>query len=185
MQMEQPPSVGYNALRYFLAVAFLVYGGVKLADIQFNPKFQPYLFQPRAANDLSGMELVWRFFGHSRVYQCMAGLAEVVSAGLLLSIRTAPLGAVMYLAVIGNVVAVDLCYRVSTDATVVALSLLAGDLLLLLADRRRLLAALATAVRPRTNGTTWRRTLLAWGLAVVLLVIVFGTATLVMTIRGY
>jgi hypothetical protein len=170
------PGLWYHAVRGFLALAFLNYGVAKLADIQFNPVYQPAAFENRWSDDLNGFQLAWRFFAYSRVYQFCIGLAEVGAAVLLLSSRTAPLGSVVFLPVILNVVLVDLCYGIHRGATVVALSLLCGNLSLLIADRGRLGRALAALVRSRgeqsTPGEDWRRSLLGWGLAAVLAVAV-------------
>jgi uncharacterized membrane protein YphA (DoxX/SURF4 family) len=141
-------SLRYPVVRGFLAISFLIYGIAKLADIQFNPAYQPYAFADVSLELLSGFQLTWRFFGYSRVYQCAIGFAEVGAAVLLLSSRTATLGAVAFFPVIVNVVLVDLCYNIPADATLMALSLLVGDLALLVADRHRLRLALAALICP-------------------------------------
>ena len=141
-------SLHYRVVRGFLAIAFLIYGIAKLADIQFNPAYQPYAFENVPLELLSGFQLTWRFFGYSRVYQCAIGLAEVGAAVLLLSSRTSAFGALVFFPVIVNVVLVDLCFNIPGDATVMALSLLGGDLVLLVADRHRLRLALAALIRP-------------------------------------
>ena len=80
--------------------------------------------------------------------QCAIGFAEVGAAVLLLSSRTAGIGAVAFFPVIVNVVLVDLCYDIPAGATVMALSLLGGDLVLLVADNHRLRLALDALIRP-------------------------------------
>jgi hypothetical protein len=85
------------------------------------------------------------------VYQCAIGLAEVGAAVLLLSSRTAAIGAVAFFPVIVNVVLVDLCYDIPAGATALALRLLGGDLVLLVADRHRLRLALAALIRAATE----------------------------------
>jgi hypothetical protein len=170
------PRLWYHAVRGFLALAFLNYGIAKLVDIQFNQVYQPAAFERMWADDLSGFQLAWRFFGYSRVYRFSIGLAEVGAAALLVSSRTVPLGALVFLPVIVNVVLVDLCYGIHRGATMVALSLLCGDLALLVADRSRLGGALAVLVRPAGEESNramgWRRALLGWGLAFALTVAV-------------
>ena len=146
-------SLRYHVVRIFLAIAFLIYGMAKLADIQFNPAYQPFAFEEVSLELLSGFQLTWRFFAYSRVYQCAIGFAELVPAVLLLSSRTATIGAVAFFPVIVNVVLVDLCYGIPADATVMALSLLGGDLALLVADRHQLQLALAALVRPAAESS--------------------------------
>jgi hypothetical protein len=166
-----------------LALAFLNYGVAKLADIQFNPAYFSSAFENVDSDQLSGFQLTWRFFAHSRIYQCIIGLAEVGPALLLLSSRTALIGAVAYLPVILNVVLVDLCFGIAAGPTMVALTLLFGDLLLLVADRHRLGRALAALIHPAgvsaAPPTGWRRTLLGWGLGVTLMAVVTVIATLI------
>jgi hypothetical protein len=166
----------YNAVRGFLALAFLNYGIAKLFDIQFNPAYQPAAFENVWSDDLSGFQLAWRFFNHSRLYQWVIGCAEVGAAALLLSWRTSPLGAVLYYPVIVNVVLVDVCFGIHRGATVVALSLLCGDLLLLAADWRWIRGALAALLRSPAKQSTqagnWRSAVLGWALAVALTVAV-------------
>jgi len=138
----------YHVVRGFLALAFLIYGIAKLDDIQFNRAYQPFAFAEVSAEHLSGFQLTWRFIAYSRVYQCAIGFAEVGAAVLLLSSRTAALGAVVFFPVIVNVVLVDICFDIPKDATVMALSLLGGNLVLLVADRHRLRLALAALICP-------------------------------------
>ena len=139
-------SLRYRVVRGFLAIAFLIYGIAKLADIQFNPAYQPYAFENVPLELLSGFQLTWRFVGYSRVYQCAIGFAEIGAAVLLLSSRTAALGAVAFFPVIVNVVLVDLCFGIPEGG--MGLSLMVGDLVLLHADRHRLRLALAALIRP-------------------------------------
>jgi hypothetical protein len=141
-------SRSYHIVRGFLAIAFLIYGIAKLADIQFNRAYQPYAFENVSLELLSGFQLTWRFFGYSRVYQCAIGFVEVGAAVLLLFSRTAALGAVAFFPVIVNVVLVDLCFGIPGDATVMALCLLGGNLVLIVEDRHRLKLALAALIRP-------------------------------------
>ena len=134
----------YDVVRLLLAISFILYGGSKLLDLQFQWGYQQF---DKPIRRLGGMGLVWAFFAYSRPYQICAGCAEIVPAVLLLLRRTAPLGIVIYLPVIINVVLVDLCYSVQRGATEMALLLLAGNLLLIWLERARLSAALELLTR--------------------------------------
>ena len=129
----------YDIVRFFLAFSFFAYGLSKLLDLQFAWGYEQF---DRPIRQLGGMGLVWAFFAYSRPYQICIGLAEVSPAALLLTRRTALIGTLLYLPVITNVVLVDLCYSVERGATMTALILLAGNVLLLCFERRRLLAVL-------------------------------------------
>ncbi len=129
----------YHLLRYYLAFCFLAYGFSKLLDLQFTWGYEQL---DRPIRQLGGMGLVWAFFAYSRSYQVCIGCAEILPAALLLTRRTTGLGMLLYLPVITNVVLVDLCYSVQRGATIQALILLICNSLLILLERKRLLAAL-------------------------------------------
>jgi hypothetical protein len=166
-----------------LALAFLNYGIAKLADIQFNPAYFSSAFENVASDNLNGFQLTWRFFAHSRIYQCLIGLAEVGPAILLLFSRTALVGALAYLPVILNVVLVDLCFGIAPGPTMVALTLLSGNILLLVADRHRISHAFAaltdSAGEVAGPASNWRGRLLGWGLGLALLIGLTIIATLI------
>jgi hypothetical protein len=176
------PGLWVRAVRILLALAFLNYGIAKLANIQFNPAYFSSAFENVPADQLSGFQLTWRYFAHSRIYQCLIGLAEVGPAILLLFSRTALVGALAYLPVILNVVLVDLCFRIAPGPTMVALTLLSGNLLLLVADRHRIGRAFAALTHSAgdiaAQGSSWRRLLLGWGLGLALL----GGLTIIATL---
>jgi len=84
--------------------------------------------------------LLWTFMGASPVYQAFTGLAELLASALLLSRRTTPLGSLVAVAVLANVVMMNFCY----DVPVKSLSslLLLSAVFLAAHDGRRIVDAL-------------------------------------------
>ena len=117
-------------VRYYVAVTMFSYGFVKVFKLQF-PFFSPdRLLEPYGNS--SPMGLAWNFLGFSRGYNYVMGLAELLSGSLLLFRRTTTLGALVTLAVAGNIMAINYCFDVpvkllSTALVVMALFLLARD----------------------------------------------------------
>lgn len=97
-------------LRYTLAVVMFGYGIQKLFALQF-PSPQTYRLLERIG-DASPMGLLWTFMGASTPYQMIAGGLETLGAVLLLFRRTATLGALLLVGVMGNVVLLNFCYDV-------------------------------------------------------------------------
>ena len=120
--------------RYVLAVTMASYGFSKLLDLQFQPP-KPFRLA-QAYGDSSPMGLMWTFMGASVPYTMFAGAAELVGGALLLFRRTALLGALVLLGVMGNVVMLNLCYDVCVKLYSAHLWLMA--LILTLPDLRRL-----------------------------------------------
>jgi uncharacterized membrane protein YphA (DoxX/SURF4 family) len=125
-------------VRYALATAMLSYGLAKLTGNQFGPPDAPRLAE--TYGDSSPMGLAWTFMGFSTAYVWFTGLAELLGGVLLLSRRTATLGALVSCVVMANVVMINFCFDVPVK--------LYSSLLLLMGvfvaapDTRRLLALL-------------------------------------------
>jgi uncharacterized membrane protein YphA (DoxX/SURF4 family) len=122
-------------IRYALALCMLTYGVVKVVMVQFEPPGTGRLMQP--LGELSPMALLWVFMGFSPRYTSFTGLTEVASGILLLFRRTTTLGALVVVAIMTNVLMLNLSYDVpvklgAIHLIVLALYLVAGDLARLL-----------------------------------------------------
>jgi hypothetical protein len=117
-------------IRFALAGQMFYYGMAKVIPIQFMPPALTTLVQPVGALPLS--TLLWVFVGASPLYQLFGGLAEVLAAVLLVIPRTTPLGALIALADMVQVFALNMSYdfglkQISLHYIVLALFLLAPD----------------------------------------------------------
>ncbi|MEM8680878.1 MAG: hypothetical protein AAGF97_16130 [Planctomycetota bacterium] len=97
-------------LRYYLAWIMLSYGFAKVFPLQFPAMGPDRLLQPYG--DSSPMGLLWTFMGASPGYQMFAGAAEVLGGVLLFFRRTTLLGALVVVAVMTNVFAMNMCFDV-------------------------------------------------------------------------
>ena len=122
------------ALRYYLAIAMLSYGGIKVLRSQFQFPEPERWFQ--TYGNSSPMRLLWTFMGFSAPYTFFCGMAEVLSAFLLFFRRTCTLGALVAAAVLSNVVMLNYCYDVPVK--IYSTHLLLVTLVLLLPDFQRL-----------------------------------------------
>ena len=130
-------------LRWFLAIVFLAYGGVKLAGGQFY--HGDFVIDSKTVD---GTFFVWAFFGWSKPYSIFAGLGEFVPAILLLFPRTATLGAAMLFSVSLNITVMTFAFGFpSVKFFSLTYTILLG--VLLAHDLPRLLPAFLPAVPPR------------------------------------
>jgi hypothetical protein len=97
-------------VRFSLATTMIFYGAVKVIKSQFpNPSLER-LVQP--FGDASSMGLLWAFMGASAPYNVFAGAGEMLGGLLLTARRTTLLGALVCVAVLGNVVMLNFSYDV-------------------------------------------------------------------------
>ena len=136
-------------LRYSIALGLTSYAISKIWSEQFPP-LQPIVLDQRVG-DLSPMSLLWSFMQYSRLYSTFGGVMELVVVLLLCFRRTATLGALLCLAVMGNVAMLNIAYGVQVKLYSTMIVLSAG--VLVLYDAPRLYAVFVTnrAVAPSSE----------------------------------
>ncbi len=130
----------YEALRvyvrYVLGAAMISYGLFKVIKTQFP--YPPLDWMTQTYGDSSPMRLVWFFMGFSEPYTVFAGAGEMLAGLLLFFRRTTTLGALVTIAVMSNVVAMNFSYDIPVKLYSSHLLLMA--LFLLIPDLKRLLS---------------------------------------------
>lgn len=121
-------------VRYYLAFTLFLFALEKFFKMQFPDLGYYTLTEP--LGDMSPMSLAWAFFGYSYGFNVFMGLAES-AALLLLFRRTTTFGALLTLATLANVMAVNYNYDVHAKMYPTALFVMA--FFLLLKDIKRLM----------------------------------------------
>jgi uncharacterized membrane protein YphA (DoxX/SURF4 family) len=140
-------------VRYALGSILLGYGMAKVIKTQFPSPSMDRLMQP--FGEASPMGLLWTFMGASTPYTVFAGAMEVLGGVLLFFRRTTTLGALVVIAVMTNVVMLNLCYDVPVKQYSMHLLLMAA--FLLAPDLRRLanVLVLNRPTRPANLAPPW------------------------------
>ena len=122
-------------IRLFLAYTFMTYGAAKVLDVQF-----PYSLMTLDSRiiELRPMQMAWVFFSYTYTYQAIIGWSQIAAAVLLCSRRTTPIGSILLLTVIGNIVMVNVFYDICVKLN--SAIYLVMTLYLLLVDFKRLWA---------------------------------------------
>ena len=115
-------------VRYALGVTMLGYGAFKVIKLQFPAPTLTALLRPYGES--SPMGILWKLMGHSYGYNLFTGLAEAVPAAMLFWRRTTTLGALLLVAALANVFALNMAYDVTVKGYSLELLLMAGFLLL-------------------------------------------------------
>ena len=164
-------------VRFSLGTAMIGYGAFKVISSQFPPPTLDRLMQ--SYGDSSPMGLLWTFMGASEPYTMFVGFGEMISGILLFPRKTSTLGALMSIAILSNVVALNFSYDVPVK--LYSSHLLAMAIFVLLPDVRRLanlfiLNRQVEGVRfqPLFRRTVWHRGALVF--ASLFLIAVVGTS---------
>ncbi|HUQ82045.1 MAG TPA: hypothetical protein VM076_12925, partial [Gemmatimonadaceae bacterium] len=149
-------------VRYYIAIAALSYGIIKLFVLQMGFPTVSQLATP--LGDLLPMRFSWLFIGYSTPYQVFSGAMETVAGLLLLNRRTVTAGLFAATGAFANVVMINLAYDVPVK--LFASHLLFSCLFLLALDSKRLVPFLflnraigPTHAYDATYARPWQR----WG----------------------
>lgn len=121
-------------VRYSLGTILIGYGMAKVIKLQFPFPSPDRLLEP--FGEASPMGLLWTFMGYSTPYTFFAGAMETLGGVLLFFRRTTTLGSLVVIAVMTNVVILNLCYDVPVKQY--SMHLLLMGVFLLLPDLGRL-----------------------------------------------
>lgn len=129
-------------LRYFCAFMLYTYGVSKLLHLQFNMSSE---LAQKPIGSLSGYQLTWFYFGYSRIYACILGLAQVTGATLLLFRKTTLLAALIMLPVMANILLINILILVDDYGPYFISALICTALLVILWYQRAALFTLLWA----------------------------------------
>ncbi len=121
-------------LRLVLGLELISYGCTKIIPMQMPPPSLTTLSYEVGEIPPSG--LVWIFMGSSPAYQVFAGIVEFVAGWFLVARRTTTLGALLAMAALMNVMAINYCYDVPVK--LYSTLMFSQALILVLPDRHRL-----------------------------------------------
>lgn len=124
-----------NAFSYIVVFAMLAYGAGKI--IQFKKAVD----LNRTVDSMTGMELMWAFYGHSTTYVYILGCLEIIG-GLLMLIKTTRLiGCLLVSTILVNIILQDIFYNVNVGALRAAILYQIVILAILWFNREKLLAS--------------------------------------------
>lgn len=153
------------AMSWLVALAMFTYGIAK--TIQFRSKS----IDVRPVGELSGMELMWAFYGHTQAFPLIIGAFEFFGGMLLLFTKTRILGAIFLTTILGNIIIQDVLYGVNQGALKAAIIYQSCLIVILWFKREKLtdaLRILSSGSSPhKINKQTW----LVFGIAFLLFVL--------------
>ncbi|MEO7047732.1 MAG: hypothetical protein ABI091_20710 [Ferruginibacter sp.] len=129
-----------NAAIYLVAFAMLLYGIGK--PLQFNNDGLLH----KTVSDLTGMELMWVFYGYSKPFTLILGFLEISGALLLLFNRTKIIGCFLLSVVLVNVILQDIFYGVNQGALVAAIIYQFLICFILVCNAKKLFSALKVII---------------------------------------
>jgi uncharacterized membrane protein YphA (DoxX/SURF4 family) len=120
------------AFRWYLAYYMVDYGIGKLTGEQFGHRSVEILNTP--LKDVDKFHLAWHLFSLDRTFDIVVGVSQIIGAVLIVINRTALVGALMLLPILGQIFLVDLAFTTNMFGAALPIRLgcmILSDLLIL------------------------------------------------------
>lgn len=165
-----------NAISWIIVFAMFVYGGAKL--IQFDGASDIN----KTVSEMTGMELMWAFYGYSKSYAITLGLFEIIGGTLLLIKKTRLIGCLFTSTILVNVILQDLYFGVHFGALKAAILYQFLILLILWFHKEQVVQSLKALLHFNTSPPSKNKFMIKLVIAFVLFV-VLRIAEYYLTIR--
>lgn len=154
-----------NAISWIVVLAMYVYGFGKI--IQFGHTSQNHT----PVSELSGMELMWAFYGYSKPFALILGFLEILGGTLILWKKTRIIGCLLTSTILVNVILQDIFYHVLSGALRAAIFYQFIIFIILWLHREKIKESLSKLLLRKTFTKSWTELSLHFGLAFLLFVI--------------
>jgi hypothetical protein len=125
-----------NAISWIVVFAMFVYGGAKLIQ------FKGAATLDKTVAEMTGMELMWAFYGYSQAFAITLGIFEILGGMLILFKKTRILGCLITSTILINVIFQDIYFEVLQGALRAAILYQLLILIIIWLNRQKLLQAL-------------------------------------------
>lgn len=122
-----------NAISWIIVLAMFIYGGIKI--VQFDGAAE----MDKTVSELSGMELMWAFYGYSKAFALTIGIFEIIGGILILIKRTRIIGCLFTSTILVNVILQDIYFGVHSGALKAAILYQLLILIILWLNREKLI----------------------------------------------
>ena len=99
-----------NAISWIVVLAMFIYGGGKLIQFDAAPEID------KTVSELTGMELMWAFYGYSKSFAMTLGILEMIGGILILIKKTRIIGCVFTSTILVNIILQDIYFGVHLGA---------------------------------------------------------------------
>ena len=99
-----------NAISWIVVLAMFIYGGGKLIQFDGAPEID------KTISELTGMELMWAFYGYSKSFAMTLGILEMIGGILILIKKTRIIGCVFTSTILVNIILQDIYFGVHLGA---------------------------------------------------------------------
>ncbi len=143
-----------NAFSYVVILAMLAYGFGKI--VQFNGAAKTNL----KISEMTGMQLMWAFYGYSKPFVYTLGALEIIGGILILFKRTRLIGCLFVSTILVNIIIQDIFYDVNIGALKAAILYQALILFIFYFNREKIVTVWKILTQKEKKSETFKNRLL-------------------------
>lgn len=128
-----------DAASWIVVLAMYIYGAAKLFQ------FKGATATGKIVNEMSGLELMWAFYGYSKTFAIILGILEITGATLILFRKTRVIGCIFTSTILINIILQDYFYEVPALRTAILYQSIL--LIILWMNRERLIETIKVLTR--------------------------------------
>lgn len=132
-----------NAISWIIVFAMFIYGGAKLFQFDGASEID------KTVSEMTGMELMWAFYGYSKAFAITLGIFEILGGLLILIKKTRIIGCLFTSTILVNVIFQDIYYDVHFGALKAALLYQILILIILWLNKDKLIRSIKTLLESR------------------------------------
>lgn len=154
-----------NAFSYMVVLAMLAYGFGKL--VQFNGAADIDM----KVSEMTGMQLMWAFYGYSKPFVLTLGALEIIGGILMLLKRTRLIGCLFVSTILINIILQDIFYGVNIGALRAAIIYQILIITILYINRAKMIEIWKILISREKRDTTLKNNLLILLISGILFII--------------
>ena len=151
-----------NAISWIVVFAMFVYGGAKLIQFQGAAELE------KSVSEMTGMEMMWAFYGYSQSFAITLGILEILGGVLILIKKTRILGCLLTSTILVNVIIQDIYFEVHLGALKAAILYQLLILIIFWLNRRKVLQALKILLQLTKREESFAKLATKLGIAFIL-----------------
>lgn len=143
-----------NAISWIVVIAMFIYGAAK--PFQFDGAIRI----DKTVSELTGMELMWAFYGYSKSFAVTLGIFEIIGGVLILIKRTRIIGCLLTSTILVNVIFQDIYFGVNLGALKAAFLYQLLILVILWLNKEKLIRSIKTLLESDTTEQSKKKCIL-------------------------
>jgi hypothetical protein len=133
------------AISWIVVFAMFIYGGAKIFQFDGASEIE------KTVSEMTGMELMWAFYGYSKSYAITLGLFEIIGGTLILLKRTRIIGCLFTSTILVNVILQDIYFEVHLGALKAAILYQLLILMILWLNKDKVIQSIKTLINFNTS----------------------------------